>query len=618
MVTELRNDPLNQLGCENWPGGKLWIDLTSLNNLEPLYLNDNGDGPRNACDQINPEGRVTWPVAPYENFINRADDEFEVLEYEGYDWRLSLTDAVAKLDGFIDTHVGTGGKVYLVAHSMGGLLARAYVADPVRAGKVAGVVTVGTPYLGAPLLAQRMVTGKTGSPADWLLNSSQVKKIIRYSPGIQQLLPAAAYFVGLPSQIYYLPVTGELLNSYQKTVAYLVRHNYIRSNTLAVAEQLHAQIDGFNRNFVAQGRYAALYSLVTTTPATFRERRCWFGSSICVDVVSWRMGDGTVPSGSADPRWLPYGARSGVNFCGCLAGGQSIKEHSDLFLDDRVIADVLHFLRGEATEYCFANAALQAATAAGQSFRAYEVWGEGRVQVVDAQGRFTGVDENGLLVRDLPDVTYMLTDGGVIITVPSGAAYQVVTYGAGSQPLQIVASDLGVEPAGKEELEAQAQAVFDNVTVAANSVMTVPAAVTALEQLTLTVDTAADGTPATARDPDVVLDDPAKVEDTVMPTTTLNLQGPQNSEGAYTGSVTLSLSATDDNAGVLKSYYSLDGGQTWQEYTAAVQIAPGQEVAVQAYSVDNAGNQEYPAVEQTVLFGSQPTLYLPLIQGGVP
>ncbi len=309
MVTELRNDPLKEPGCETRPGGKLWIDLTSLNNLEPLYLNDNGDGPRNACDQISPEGRVTWPVAPYEKFIDRADDEFPVLPYDGYDWRLSLTDAVAKLDRFIDAHAGPGGKVYLVAHSMGGLLACAYVADPLRALKIAGVVTVGTPYLGAPLLAQRMVTGKTGSPADWLLNSNQVKEIIRYSPGIQQLLPSAAYFLGLPAQIYYLPVTGELLNSYQKTMAYFVGQNYIRSSTLTVAEQLHAQIDGFDRSFFAQGRYAALYSLVTTTPATFRERRCWFGSSICVDVVSWRMGDGTVPSGSADLRWLPYAAR---------------------------------------------------------------------------------------------------------------------------------------------------------------------------------------------------------------------------------------------------------------------------------------------------------------------
>ena len=69
---------------------------------------------------------------------------------------------------------------------------------------------------------------------------------------------------------------------------------------------------------------------------------------------------------------------------------------------------------------------------------------------------------------------------------------------------------------------------------------------------------------------------------------------------------------------MLQSYYSLDGGQIWQAYTAAVQIAPGQEVAVQAYSVDNAGNQEYPAVAQTVLFAGQPKLYLPFVQGGVP
>ncbi len=289
-----------------------------------------------------------------------------------------------------------------------------------------------------------------------------------------------------------------------------------------------------------------------------------------------------------------------------------------------MIADVLHVLRGEATEYCLANAALQttaalqAAAAAGQGFRAYEVWGEGRVQVVDAQGRYTGVDENGLLVRDLPDVTYLLTDGGVIITVPAEAAYQVVTYPSGREPLQIIVSDLGVEPATEGELAAQTQVVFDNVPVAADSVMTVPAAVSALEQLTLTVAAAEDGAPATTHAPDAVLDDPAKIQDTVMPTTTLNLQGPQNSEGAYIGTVVLSLGAADDNAGVLKSYYSLDGGQTWQEYTAAVQLAPGQEIAVQAYSVDNAGNQEYPAVAQTVHFAPQRRLYLPLVQGGRP
>ena len=64
---------------------------------------------------------------------------FQVLEYKGYDWRLDLQDAVGKLDAYIDANVGSGGKVYLVAHSMGGLLARAYVADATRAAKIAHV-----------------------------------------------------------------------------------------------------------------------------------------------------------------------------------------------------------------------------------------------------------------------------------------------------------------------------------------------------------------------------------------------------------------------------------------------------------------------------------------------
>jgi hypothetical protein len=160
--------------------------------------------------------------------------------------------------------------------------------------------------------------------------------------------------------------------------------------------------------------------------------------------------------------------------------------------------------------------------------------------------------------------------------------------------------------------------VFDSVPVTANAIITIQTAVTALEQLTLTVDTSGDGTLDATFTPDAVLTDPAKVQDSNMPRTTFNLQGPQNSEGAYTGPVTVSLRVTDDNAGVLRSYYSLDSGSTWQEYTAAVQILPGPEIAVQAYSVDKAGNQEYPAVAQTVHFANQMKLYLPLLQNDAP
>ena len=628
MGTLLRNDVQSGGGCDANRGGRIWIEWEKLGALQPLYLNDQGDGPVDGCDVIQPDGRMntrlTIPVfgerdvKPYEQFIEQATlAGFPVLNYPGYDWRLSLTDAVAKLDTFIDANVGAGGKVFLVAHSMGGLLARAYVADATRANKIAGVVTVGTPYLGAPELAKAVASGKPGTPVDFRLNSDQIRILARSAPGIQQLLPSAAYFTGLTAG-YYQPVTGATLDTYQKTADYFVQQNYVRDNVLSMADTFHVGLDGFNNNFYAQGRYTVLYAQNRYTPSSVRERRCWFGGNLCIDVDRRLLGDGSVPVGSSDLRRLSADSRLGVTLCGFTGSERDYKEHGYLFLDERVIADVLHVLKGEPTVNCSSPSSLRAA-AAPTGFREFTVWGEGRVIVVDAQGNFTGVDESGFLVRDLVDVTYMLTDGGAILTMPSDAPYELVIYQTGSQPMQVVSSDFGLLPgraAGDEEYAAQAQAIFDNVPAAAGGVATVTVASAPLAQLTLAVDTDANGTPEATIPPGAVLDDPAQVQDTTMPTTTLTIQGPQNNEGAYTGPVTVTLAAVDDNSGVLRSYLSLDNGQTWQEYSAPVEVQPGQATAVQAYTVDKAGNQEYPPQERTLTFAGASSLYLPVVTRG--
>lgn len=612
MGTELRNDPE---GCPERPSGKLWLDISSMNNLEPLYLNSAGDGPLNNCDRISPQGRIVWPVQPYETFVQEAEEAgFTVLAYNGYDWRLSLTDAVAKLDTFINANTSPSSQLYLVAHSMGGLLARAYVADATRAAKVAGVVTVGTPYLGAPLMAQSMVSGKTDSPLDWRLSPDQIREIIRYSPGIQQLLPSSAYVSGLRSG-YYLPANGTSLNTYQEIVDYFVQQGYLRSNTLQIAEEFHAALDGFDRNFHAEGRYTVLYSVASTVPTTIREKRCWFGSqNLCVDVKYWRMGDGTVPLGSSDLRWMPDSSRAGVTFC-AYSGLGTVKEHQDLLRDTQVVADVLHVLKGEPTQNCNAQVAARSVDAPA-SFREYTVWGDGRVQVVDAEGNFTGVDEDGILVHDLEDVTYLFTDGGVILTIPSDAPYRLVIHDTGSQPMQIIGADYAMPATlgrtdGDTEYSAQTQAIFDNVPAVDGGMAVVESAGAALAQIELAVDTNADGVLETQLAPQAILDGPAQLQDTTMPTTTLTIQGPQNGQDAYTGPVTATISAVDDNAGVLKSYYSLDAGQSWQEYSAPMQIAPGESTSVHAYSVDRAGNQEYPPQVASLTFVGESRIYLP-------
>ena len=132
----------------------------------------------------------------------------------------------------------------------------------------------------------------------------------------------------------------------------------------------------------------------------------------------------------------------------------------------------------------------------------------------------------------------------------------------------------------------------------------------------LAIDANADGTPETTLPPDTVLTDPAKVQDSAMPTTTITVQGPQDGQGKYTGPVTVSLAAVDNNSGVLKTYYSLDGGGTWQVYTTAFQVSPGQAPSIQFYTIDKAGNEEYPPQVRNLSFAGESHLYLPAIIRG--
>ncbi|HEU4562510.1 MAG TPA: alpha/beta fold hydrolase [Longimicrobium sp.] len=92
----------------------------------------------------------------------------------GYDWRNdngpdgtsqgSAGDLRTLLEALDGLYAGTDYRVFLVGHSMGGLVSRAYLENPASRndpwyGKVAGLITLGTPHLGAPL-AVDAITGR--------------------------------------------------------------------------------------------------------------------------------------------------------------------------------------------------------------------------------------------------------------------------------------------------------------------------------------------------------------------------------------------------------------------------------------------------------------------------
>jgi hypothetical protein len=135
-----------------------------------------------------------------------------------YDWRKSMDENAALLKGYIDCvqRFYPDTKVDLLAHSMGGLLARRYILANPSAHKVDRMITIGSPWLGAPKVLHIMQTG------NWFFGQPIFNSTVRYiagsMPGVHQLLPGRSYFELIdrlpprPDKLYPLVEDGVDLN----------------------------------------------------------------------------------------------------------------------------------------------------------------------------------------------------------------------------------------------------------------------------------------------------------------------------------------------------------------------------------------------------------------------
>jgi hypothetical protein len=83
-------------------------------------------------------------------------------------------------------------------------------------------------------------------------------------------------------------------------------------------------------------------------------------------------------------------------------------------------------------------------------------------------------------------------------------------------------------------------------------------------------------------------------DDTTPPVTTHTLDPPEPDglNGWYVSNVNVTLNATDDMSGVNHTYYNINSGE-WKIYTEPFTISEdGEDILIEYYSVDNAGNHE--------------------------
>lgn len=188
------------MGSElNYQGKEIWINHLALvrGGMGKLLID-------HSAPDVQPDGLM---ANDYKRLVEDLSRNYRVIPF-AYDWRNSVKDAGEKLAGAVRDALGNsdGKPIHLLAHSMGGLVARSMIAHDTglwqelikRQGRL---VMLGTPNNGAAAIA-RMLLGqekllKMLALLDFKNDMPGLLKIIRAYPGVLDLL-SEPYFEERP------------------------------------------------------------------------------------------------------------------------------------------------------------------------------------------------------------------------------------------------------------------------------------------------------------------------------------------------------------------------------------------------------------------------------------
>ena len=299
---------------------ELWPHIGLLDRPRLVDLRLDVDGVSNLDDACAgptstrfPNGELVHEVLGFlgpiyrdtEAFLKRIAPASHTLY--AWDWRKGPETAIAGLDlaverarcgGVLPARASTCAaplveKVTLMAHSMGGLVSRLYIDDAARARKIERLLTVGTPYWGAPKAIFPLAAGIEApglSSLDPFLDNAEFTDFARNLSGNYFLYPSDAYgpwFRALDQGSD--PLDRAALLEY-------VDNDLLGNGALLEhALDVHAdQLDGFETHGVDY-QVMAGSGLETISSVALQP----FGLGAVRAVVGYENGDGTVPLRSA-------------------------------------------------------------------------------------------------------------------------------------------------------------------------------------------------------------------------------------------------------------------------------------------------------------------------------
>lgn len=582
-----------------------------------------------------------------------------------YDWRKSLDVIAYDRPGDEDKTLGEcinkalrlnpgATKVNILAHSMGGLLARQYItASDANARKVNRLVTLGTPYLGSPKIVLAGI-GETcfidilfGTVC--ITNKETVSEVIMNHPSHYQLSPLDGYFKVYPSGLInrtwdsnddgrddgWLSLS-DTLGFYKKTSTELV------DPARALLQPFQ---NGWNNN---ANRGVQVYMIVgdqLPTITTFEEDvdDPWWQPGVQQNIIYRTRaanGDGTVPLHSADLRNLS------LNPAVDLSGNASVfyfkVNHGDLSKNEdvlRLAADIFDTPNSapyqlpskQVTEISSPAEAEQqpgalllkpgSVPAAAANATALEdprteplplngrmitLDGPAEIEISDASGQWIRLDPgSGGTQVQIPFAAYEEVGSTKFVFLPDDSTYQVRVLGydfaSADVRIQQMVDDIPGWTAQYRDLpltpDSQAELSYNPALINPGGF-----------QIDLNGDGFFEGT---SGDPLVM--NPAESQDFTSPRTTIKVNWLVDFAGTRTGWVEVEMIAEDNTGGtgVQKIEYSLDNGLTVLPYVGKILINSDLTPFVLAKATDRAGNEENPA--SLVVFGPY-SVYLPVLR----
>jgi pimeloyl-ACP methyl ester carboxylesterase len=391
--------------------------------------------------------------------------EGESLFVFPYDWRLDIADNVMghkyskvqslkdKIDAILKR--AKSDKVDIVAHSMGGLLAKYYMKH-VDIAKVNRFVDIGTPHLGAPKAAKVLNYGDdAGFNIKGLgFNEEQIKKISQNMPSAYNLLPSVEYFdSGDPDYLYYMHdiadvdgdgVKGRLdYDNSNKFLANMGRNRALLDN----ARKVHADLDYLNLDELGVPTYN-IVGCGTPTIGKILANKKSFKEDFEYH-LKYISGDGTVPMRSAES--IPASYTYYVNG----AAHATMPSHSG-------VRDLVSsILKNTGEEFSYKDTDNISSVKDGCSIpngKIVSIHSPVALHIYDSLGNHTGPNENGDIEYGVEGVVYDTVGDNKFAYIPEDIDVEIKINATGTGHVGIDVQDLVDGEISRSE-------VYDNIIV---------------------------------------------------------------------------------------------------------------------------------------------------------